>query len=301
MRFGYACIPAGLPESGQRGCILANAAPARLEELIALNLRTLGRCLDYTAGLGLSLFRISSDVVPFGSHPVNRLRWWRTFEPELSALGRQARRLGLRLSMHPGQYTLLSSPSPKVTAAAVADLRYHARLLDALGTPRSSKIVIHLGGVYGDKPAAVARFKREFRALPAEVRERVVLENDERCYPIEDVLPVAEELGLPVVFDRFHYRVAGGEGGAAVTGWLRRARRTWRAADGRQKVHFSSQEPGLRPGAHGRSIVPGEFLAFLDEAEGLDLDIMVEAKSKEHAALAARALASSRARREAAV
>lgn len=286
-RVGFACVPRDLPDAGQRTCRLARATPARLRELIAANIATVDRCLDYAAGLGFGLFRVSSDLVPFGSHPVNKLRWWREFEPELLGLGLKARRLDLRLSTHPGQYTLLSSPSPKTTAAAVADLLYHARLLDAMGLPTSDKIVIHLGGVYGDKAAALARFAYQYKRLPQRVRSRLVIENDERCYGALDVLAAGRTLGIPVVFDRFHHRVAGGASGAAIGRILRRARNTWTVMDGPMKVHFSSQAPGLRPGAHGDSIDPAELESFLDEARGVDFDVMIESKGKERAALVA--------------
>jgi UV DNA damage endonuclease len=110
LRFGFACIPLGLPQPVVHSCKLANATPARLRELTEANLASLDRCLDYAAGLGFALFRINSGVIPFASHPVNRSRWWKDWASELAALGRKAARLGLRLSMHPGQYTVLNSP-----------------------------------------------------------------------------------------------------------------------------------------------------------------------------------------------
>jgi UV DNA damage endonuclease len=287
LRFGFACIPLGLPQPVVHSCKLANATPARLRELTEANLASLDRCLDYAAGLGFALFRINSGVIPFASHPVNRSRWWKDWASELAALGRKAARLGLRLSMHPGQYTVLNSPEPRIVAAARAELLYHARFMDALGLPLSSKIVVHLGGVYGDKPAALARLDAAWKALPAEIRSRLALENDERLFSIYDALDAGERLGAPVVFDRFHHRVHGDPSGTPVPALLRRAAKTWRRADGRAKVHFSSQEKGARPGTHGIGIDAGEFREFLEESRGLALDVMIEARGKEDAARAA--------------
>jgi UV DNA damage endonuclease len=287
LRFGFACIPLGLPQPVVRSCKLANASPARLRELIEANLGALDQCLDYAAGLGFSLFRMNSGLIPFASHPVNRLPWPRLYAGELGALGRKARRLGLRLSMHPGQYTVLNSPDSRIAANTEAELLYHANFMDAMGLPPSGKIVVHLGGVYGDKPAALSRLRTAWRGLPADIRRRLVLENDERLFSIYDALEAGEALDAPVVFDRFHHRVHGDPSGTPVARLLRRAAATWRTPDGRPKIHFSSQEPGARPGTHDVGIDAKEFSEFLDESRGQELDVMIEARGKEDAALSA--------------
>jgi UV DNA damage endonuclease len=193
--------------------------------------------------------------------------------------------------MHPGQYTVLNSPEARVVEAARAELLYHARFMDALGLSSASKIVIHLGGVYGDKPAALARLASAWKALPGEVRARLALENDERLFSVYDALDAGESLGAPVVFDRFHHRVHGDPAWTPIPALLKRACRTWRRADGRPKVHFSSQEPGARPGTHDVSIRADEFREFLVESSGLALDVMIEARGKEDAAREALAAA----------
>jgi UV DNA damage endonuclease len=284
LRFGFPCIPLGLEQPFVRTCKLANATPERLEELVEGNLDRLEGAIDYAADRGFGMFRIHSDTIVFGSHPVNTLDWRKLFKKKLRAIGARAKARGLRLSMHPGQFTLLNSPKEDTTRNAIAELRYHAAFLDALGTGTESKIVIHVGGVYGDKPAAIARFEKRWRGLPRAIRTRVVIENDEFSYSIFDALALGERLKIPVVFDRFHHRVHGDPSKTPVADILRRAVKTWKAADGRPKVHFSSQEPGERPGTHGAGIRLVELRAFFKEAEGMDLDVMIESKGKEKTA-----------------
>jgi len=80
----------------------------------------------------------------------------------------------------------------------------HAELLDLIGLGPDSVMIIHGGGIYGDKPAALARIKENIKTrLPAHVRARLVLENDEICYSAEDLLPLCEELDIPLVFGAF--------------------------------------------------------------------------------------------------
>lgn len=287
LRFGFACIPLGLPQPVVRTCRLGNADEARLRALIEANLASLDACLDYCARLGFGLFRVNSGLIPFASHPVNRLPWPKLYRRELSELGKKARRSGLRLSMHPGQHAVVNSPSERVFRQTEAELLYHAELMGAMGLPSSSKVVVHLGGVYGDKPAALARLEVNWRRLASDARERLVLENDERLFSIYDTFAASETLGAPVVFDRFHHRVHGDPSATPVPELIRRAARTWGTRDGRPKVHFSSQEPGARPGTHGVGLAPLELADFFDESAGLSLDVMVEARGKEDAALAA--------------
>ena len=78
MRIGYACVNTELP-SASRTMRLANATPERLREVTALNLDALEAILRWNVAHGIDVFRISSNTMPFGSHPVNTVRWWEEF------------------------------------------------------------------------------------------------------------------------------------------------------------------------------------------------------------------------------
>ena len=285
-RLGYACLCATLDGSSPRGTILRNATPDRLRDLIGANLAGLRRVVEFNVERGIGLFRISSDVVPFGSHPVNAVRWWEEFAEPLAAVGALIRRYDLRVSMHPGQYTVLSAPNERVVAAALADLDYHTRFLDALGVDARHKVVIHVGGAYGDKAAALDRWIDRVVSLPEPVRRRLVVENDERLFGIDDVLDAAAATGVPVVLDVLHQRVyAGPDTDARLAEHLRRAAATWQAdRDGIAKIHYSSQALSQRPGAHAELVDPVEFAGFLALAPpDVEFDCMLEAKGKEAA------------------
>ena len=284
VRLGYACLCLSLDVRYTRGTILKYAQPERLRALIRGKLQALAPVLEFNRQIGVRVFRLSSDLIPFGGHPVNQIRWWEELGPAFDELGRIIREAGLRVSVHPGQYTVLSAVRSEVVEAAMADLVYHARLLDALGTDASHKIVIHGGGVYGDKAAATARWVERFRRLPEAVQRRLIVENDERLFGVEDVLEISHRSGAPVVFDAFHHRVMSGRADD-YRRWLEAAFGTWQAGDGPPKIHFSSQAPGLRPGAHARLVDPDEFADFLAQAPPRPFDCMLEAKDKDKALL----------------
>jgi UV DNA damage endonuclease len=278
MRLGYACVNTELPSSG-RTVRLANATPERLCEVIAGNLDALDAILRWNAEHGVLVFRLTSDLIPFGSHPVNRLAWWDEFGEQFAALAALIRSTGARLSTHPGQYTVLSSARAEVAEAAVAELVYHDRMMRALGLDASHKIVLHIGSGSGD-PAAAERMCAAAAGLPDGPRSRLVLENDER-WPLADVLEIAGRIELPVVFDAFHHSLAPSFQGEPVRDAVQRAAATWSAADGRQDVHFSTQAEGRRPGAHADSLDLDAFAGFARAVADLPLDCVLEVKDKE--------------------
>jgi UV DNA damage endonuclease len=287
LRVGYACVHTELPSSA-RTLRLANATPERIAELIGANLDALETILRWNSDNGIEVFRVTSNLIPFGSHPVNGLRWWEDFADRFDELGELVRAEGMRLSTHPGQYTVLSSTRDEVVAAAVAELEYHARLLGAFGLDTSHKIVLHVGSGAA-APKAAARFARGVARLSPAARSRLVLENDER-WPLEPVLALATSLGLPVVFDAFHHSLAPSLHGLGTRDLIVRAGSTWREVDGRQEVHFSTQDPAKRAGAHAQTLDAEAFEAFARDVDGLELDCVLEVKDKERSALRAQAL-----------
>jgi len=284
MRIGYACINTQLPTSS-RTCRLANATPDRLLDLTGKNLSALGDILAWNAAHGVHLFRISSDVIPFGSHPVNNGAWRSVYQAQLLELGHTALTHNMRLSMHPGQFTVLNSPRDEVVRASLAELDYHAAFLDSLGLDTSHKLVIHLGGVYGDKPASMARFAVNFVRLSHSARSRVVLENDERSYSLADALAAHKETGAPVVFDVFHHRYNPSFEGQSLRQLVERAAGTWTREDGPPKLHYSNAWPGKPPGSHSYSVDVDAFTDFAAQLTGMDVDVMLEVKDKEQSVL----------------
>lgn len=279
MKIGYACLTVGVPGTRHRTCAMKSVTPDVLEGLIQSNLEALDHILDYNIRNGIKLFRISSDIITFGSHPVNTVKWWEVFKDQLDAIAQKAKANGLRLSMHPGQYTVLNSPDAEVVERAVEDLRYHTRFLDALGLGREHKIILHVGGIYGDKPAAIERFIRQYGRLDENIRRRLVIENDDRQYTVSDVLSIGRSQGIPVVFDNLHHEV-NPDPSYSMREWIALCAGTWKPEDGPQKMHYSQQDRGKRPGSHSATVDLDDFLPYYEEIRNSGADIMLEVKDK---------------------
>ncbi|HUD00137.1 MAG TPA: UV DNA damage repair endonuclease UvsE [Candidatus Polarisedimenticolaceae bacterium] len=284
IRLGYACINTKL-DAPNRTCRLKNATPEKILELASANVEALQSILEWNAARGIELFRITSDLIPFGSHPINTVPWWQILKSQFASLGEFIANKRLRVSMHPGQFTILNSPRHEVVANSVKELEYHTAVLDALGVDNSHKIVIHLGGVYEDKRKSLGRFVENCKKLDSRIRARLVIENDERCYTVADALKASKAIGVPVVFDVFHHVWNPALESLPVRSIIRLAAKTWRKRDGRVKIHYSNQWPGGPAGAHSKSINVGKFLQFYDTIHDLDVDIMLEVKDKQQSVL----------------
>jgi len=285
MRIGYPCINRSIGCTASRTFRLASYTEERLKETVKGNLACLQNILEYNRKHGMLFFRITSDLVPFASHPVCTFPWQNYFTGEFEQIGEYIRKHGFRISMHPDQFVLLNTPDEGVFQRSVADLVYQTQVLDLMGLDATAKVQIHVGGAYGDKPLSMDRFADRYEQLDPVIRNRLVIENDERLYTISDCLTIYKRTGIPVIADSFHHALR--NNGERFADLLEPVKTTWKAHDGIPMVDYSSQEPGKRVGAHAEHIVPEDFRQFLDETRMADFDIMLEIKDKEKSAISA--------------
>lgn len=281
-RIGYVAQNLTLGTSASRTVRVRNVTDQKLRELISENLASLKEIIEWNARHGIHLYRITSNLIPYASHESNRLLWWEEYVDVFRQIGGLIAESEMVVSMHPGQYTLLSSLDEGTTARALAEIEYHSRVIDELGLDTKTNIVLHLGGAYGDKPSAIERWVRNYRRLSPRAAERIVLENDDRLYTVDDCLVANKETGSPIVFDRLHYDLNPGAY-SEYREALEAALSTW--PTGRTpEIHYSNAADGRR-GRHSETIDLRQFLQFWEETADLDFDIMLETKDKEQSVL----------------
>lgn len=265
---------------------------------LARSIDALHRILDYLRDERIRMYRMTSEFVPYATHP-DLPQFHGQIEAharELARLGAYARRLNVRLSLHPSQYVVLNAQDDAVARKAMADLDSQARLLDAMEQGPEAVVVLHVGGVYGDKPAALERFARNYERLSEPARRRLVIENDEFSFSVRDCLEVHRLTRVPMVFDHQHHRL--NPDGLETVQAARAALDTW-PAEVTPKVHFSSarldgrivkrgkevrvEPPLLRQ--HADYVDPWTCAEFLGELHDRAFDVMLEAKAKDLALL----------------
>jgi UV DNA damage endonuclease len=280
MKIGYPCVNESLDCTSTSTFRLASYTDERLELTVRNNLSCLLRILEFNVAQGMLFFRIGSGVVPFGSHPINTFPWQTHFAAEFRAVGDYIKAHNMRISFHPDQFVVLNSPDAGIVERSIAELVYQGSMLNLMGLNSTHKLQIHVGGLYNDRELAISRFIDTYRRLPAAVTARLVIENDDRLFSLQDCLRVHQAVGIPILFDNFHHECL--NHGEPMAEALRLAAGTWHPErDGTMMMDYSSQAPGERKGKHTASLVEDLFREFLTHLHGLNPDVMLEIKDKE--------------------
>ncbi len=269
---------------------------------LSVSLAYLRDILGYLQRQNIHFYRLSGQLAPYLTHPAlpDFHRQIDECANELAAMGDLARQNQVRLTMHPGHYIQLSSADATRVARSQQELTVCAALLAAMGLGAETVVVIHVGGIYGDKRASLERFVRNFLALPPPARQRVALENDDRAFDLDDLLWLHKRTGIRIVLDTLHQRCLNG-GDYSLGEALALALATW-PADQQPKIHFSTPRTEIRhlyrnrqrylamplANQHSDFLNVFEFIDLLQGAQAAELrpfDIMLEAKAKELALL----------------
>lgn len=281
MRLGYACMNTEL-KTVFRTLRLATAekeGTEKIKELTIHNMETTLEVIRWNLEQGILFYRASSSIVPLSTHPINDWRWWE--DEDFLAIAGEIRQLvdehGIRVSVHPGQYTVLNSPKPEVVRKSIEDLEYHDKLIQLLG---GTDIILHTGGAYGDKETAKRRFAENYLQLSGSIRQRLRLENDDKTFTLRDVLDVHAICKVPICFD-IHHHNCNNEGEPVDFSEIMA---TWEGY-GRPKIHISTGREGFTDLRHHDLISEEDFSELLKLVEGYEVDIMFEAKLKEQAVL----------------
>jgi len=282
MRLGFAVKILG-PDGG--GIPTHDARRHGSEPSLERSLELARVALAWIAACRIRYWRLSSDFVPYGTHPdLPRFHGQPArFARELASFGYELRRVDVRVSMHPSQYILLSSPDAGVTERSLADLALQCELLDRMEVGPEGIVLLHVGGRYGDPAAAADRVVRRIGTLPEAQRRRLCLEHDDRLWDAAETLAICRRAGVPMVFDHHHHRCldrAGWSAGEA----LAAAAATW-PEDVVPEVHLSSGRTGPTDRAHADGVVDDDWRALVAALPERDVDVLLEAKHKDHAVL----------------
>lgn len=304
MQFGFAA-----KVLGQEGLKSNDARRWQNDPHLRVSIDYLREIFTYLDKTDIRMYRMSSDIAPYVTHP-DLPQFHRQIDEaqdELRDLGQTAKRLNMRLSMHPSQFIILNSPDPKLVEKSVSDLLAGAQILDAMEQGPEAVLVIHVGGTYGDHTSGCDRWVQTYATLPEPVRRRLVLENDDLRYSAADVLEIHDRTGVPLIFDFQHFCCNNPEG-MNLADTVARFLASWPPSV-RPKIHYSSPNTSMREvqqrdrktgklktalvppiwTGHADFVNPFEFATFMrmvdNQGTGRAFDVMLEAKSKDLALL----------------
>lgn len=254
-----------------------NQRETALKLLYQDNLQRLDFALTFCVRNSIALYRMSSGLFPMSDWEDGvGATVLETRSSDLAKIGQKAKRLGIRMVLHPDQYVVLSSDSQEVVEKSIKILDRHARTMDLLGLPRSSWSLMN---IHGGKSQRSDQLVRVISELPEHIKSRLTLENDENAYSSAEILDVCHRTGVPLVFDAHHqvcHENLETYDDPSVASMFYAARETWDNPDW-QLVHISNGEESFRDRKHSDLITA--MPSVYREAPWIE----VEAKHKEEA------------------
>jgi len=281
----------------------------KVYELVEHNLNATENLIDYVSTLPLEqrMLRLGSDMLPAYTE-VNHQHLTKTnyitnlIADRLNTIGEKARANNVRLSMHPGQFTVLASDRPDVVENSIKEFEYHADIIRWMGYGKSFqdfKCNVHISGRKG--PEGI---KAILPRLSQEARNTITIENEEMSWGLDSCLELEKDVAL--VLDIHHHWIhSAGEYIGINDDRVKRVIDSWRGV--RPAMHYSVSREDYIP-EHRQDVRP-DFQKLLEtghkkaklrahsdymwndavnEWAGTfrkDFDIMVEAKCKNLASI----------------
>ena len=229
-------------------------AETRLWEIMLHNTESARRLVEYVSTLpkDLRMVRLGSDILPVYTEPTWSYFWRRndvidTMVPLFAAIGELARRTGVRLSFHPGQFCVLASVNPEIVNRSIEEFEYHADMARWMGYGRSFqdfKINVHISGRQG--PDGI---RAVLPRLSPEARNCLTIENDEMCWGLDASLELVNDCAL--VMDIHHHWIRDGEYIENNDDRIKRVIDSWRGV--RPVIHYSVSREDLLLGHCGNT------------------------------------------------
>ena len=256
----------------------------KLSAICHHNATALEQAITYCIDHGIGAFRINSQILPLATHPdvgydLKELPDGPAIINLFKACGEKAKKHNIRLSFHPDQFVILNSQRKDVVTSSITELRYQATVAEWVG---ADVINIHGGGAYGDKPTALSQLEKAIKRLPKRIHSKLTLENDDRIYTPEDLLPLCNRTGIPLCYDVHHHRCL--PDSLTIEEATSAAIATW----GGREPHFHLSSPLLAWSKKGNHRPHRDYINIRDfPACWMDktLTIDVEAKAKEQAVM----------------
>jgi len=237
--------------------------------------------LKYNQANNIHFFRITSKLIPLATHPDVLWDFTQQFKDELFEVGNFIKANKMRVDLHPDQFNVLNSTNQEVVKNTITTLEHHHQLLETMGLDNEI-LILHVGSGKEGKENSIRRFIYQFNLLPKHLKRRIVIENDDKIFNIQDVLKISEEIHIPIVFDYHHHRCNYIEG---INELNLSIFHTWDNSQFIPKVHISSPKNYGLDRSHSDYIHKEHFINLLNifKENNQDYDVMIEAKMKDMA------------------
>ena len=231
-------------------------AEQKLWDLMVQNIESTRLLVERVSELDphLRMVRLSSDILPCYTHADYSGYWMDPSVVSYAAkafarVGAHARLHGVRLSFHPGQFTVLASSNPGIVDRSIEEFEYHANMAEWMGygqTFQDLKINVHIAGREG--PAGI---RSAYGRLSPVARSCLTIENEENAWGLNDCLTISDI--VPIVLDIHHHFIREGEYILPGDDRVKRVIDSWRGT--RPTLHYSCSREDILVG-HDTLVAP---------------------------------------------
>jgi UV DNA damage endonuclease len=288
IRLGYVAVPLSIKATSSSIVTYSHykklgvaRGNEKLHKVIMSNFEDLKKILNYNIKNEISFFRMTSNLIPLGTHPEVNYEIFLTYKEQFIEIGNIIKQNDMRIDTHPDQFCVLNSINEVVVTSSINILKFHQSMFKAMGI--DGKMILHVGSSAGGKRNAMKRFKENFLKLDPLLQKMIILENDDKVFNIRNTLKLCEDLKIPMVLDYHHHLC--NNNGEKITDFIEKIFATWDNQTLNPKLHFSSPKNKKEKRSHSEYIEHEDFLDFIEKIKftNKDIDIMLEAKAKDEA------------------
>lgn len=265
-------------------CLDKNVALNTIDNKIKTNFENLEKIINYNIKNNIHFYRLTSKFIPLATHKDVHFDYINSYDKFYKKLGNLINKNNIRIDTHPDQYCVLNSTKSDIVHSSISILEYHKNILKAFHI-KNPKMILHIGSNVLGKENSIRRFINNFKKLDSEIKNMIIIENDDKIFNIVDVLKVCNELNVPMVLDYHHFIC--NNNGECLKDYIQKIFDTWNKEQLVPKVHFSSPKNKTKKDfrSHHDYIDSDDFIKFIEEVKFLnrDFDVMIEAKMKDDA------------------
>ena len=284
IRLGYACTPVTISATASHTLTytyfkrMGSKGYLKLDEVIQKNFKSLDDILNYNIKNEITFYRMTAELFPLVTHPMVNYDYFKQYNNNLKHIGSIINNNKLRVDIHASCFAILNSLKKDIVDSTINILNIYNKMYKCMGI--KSKVILHIGSSEGGKNKSIKRFIDIFNTLSDDLKNIIILENDDKKFNIRNTLKICETLNIPMVLDYHHFQV--NKNNEKIEDYIERIFNTWKDTP---KVHFSSPKDKKNKRAHNDYINVDSFIDFLEKIKFTkkDFDVMIEAKKKDEA------------------
>ena len=281
IRLGYACISNIIETTSSKTTTLTHfqkldsiKQQEKIDFIIKENLNNLETLIKYNIKNNIHFFRITSQLIPLIDIIYIDLN---KYKDKFIVIGNLINKSNMRVDVHADAYCVLNSVNENVVLNSIKILNNLKTIMDMFNCKYN--IIMHIGSKTNGINESIKRFKNNFNLLNENIKNKIIIENDDKNFNVYQTLKLCEEINVPMCLDYHHHLC--NKCTKPIEKYLLRIYNTFKNIT--PKMHYSSPKSKKEFRTHNEYVNSNEFIMFLNKLKcyNINTDIMLEAKAKD--------------------